>query len=125
MTSKSDAAALPGSFAAANAWARAATVFAGPFTNAIFTVVVLSFFFFSYGRITIEPVIGSLVDGAPAMTAGLKPGDRFIEMDGQKVESFDDLISYVSLHGDDPINFLEERRVGIECCPRRTTSQVK
>ncbi|WP_295880536.1 RIP metalloprotease RseP [uncultured Bartonella sp.] len=109
MTSKSDAVALPGSFASAGAWARAATVFAGPFTNALFTVVVLSFFFFSYGRIIIEPVIGSLVDGAPAMTAGLKPGDRFIEMDGQKVESFDDLIGYVSLHGGDPINFTLER----------------
>ena len=109
MASKADAAALPGSFASAGAWARAATVFAGPFTNALFTVVVLSFFFFSYGRIIIEPVIGSLVDGAPAMTAGLKPGDRFIEMDGQKVESFDDLIGYVSLHGGDPINFTLER----------------
>lgn len=109
ITSKSDAVALPGSFASAGAWARAATVFAGPFTNALFTVVVLSFFFFSYGRIIIEPVIGSLVDGAPAMTAGLKPGDRFIEMDGQKVESFDDLIGYVSLHGGDPINFTLER----------------
>lgn len=109
MTSKADAAALPGSFAAAGAWARAATVFAGPFTNAIFTVVVLSFFFFSYGRMTIEPVIGSLIDGAPAMAAGLKPGDRFVEMDGQKVVSFDDLIGYVSLHGDDPINFTMER----------------
>lgn len=109
MTSKSDAVALPGSFASAGAWARAATVFAGPFTNALFTVVVLSFFFFSYGRIIIEPVIGLLVDGAPAMTAGLKPGDRFIEMDGQKVESFDDLIGYVSLHGGDPINFTLER----------------
>lgn len=109
MASKADAAALPGSFASAGAWARAATVFAGPFTNALFTVVVLSFFFFSYGRIIIEPVIGSLVDGAPAMTAGLKPGDRFIEMDGQKVESFDDLIGYVSLHGGDPIDLTLER----------------
>lgn len=109
MASKAHAAVLPGSFAAAGAWARAATVFAGPFTNAIFTVVILSFFFFSYGRMTIEPVIGSLIDGAPAMTAGLKPGDRFVEMDGKKVVSFDDLISYVSLHSDDPIAFVMER----------------
>lgn len=109
VTSQTNAATMPGSFASAGAWARAATVFAGPFTNAIFTVVVLSFFFFSYGRMTIEPVVGSLVDGAPAMAAGLKPGDRFIEMDGEKVESFDDLIAYVSLHGDDPIDFIIER----------------
>lgn len=109
MTTNPSAKAMPGSFAAASAWARAATVFAGPFTNALFTVVVLSFFFFSYGRVAIEPVVGSLVEGAPAINAGLKQGDRFLKMDGKSVDSFDDLIAYVSLHGGDPINFEIER----------------
>lgn len=109
MTKTAAADALPGSFASAGPWARAATVFAGPFTNALFTVVVLSFFFLIYGRIAIEPVVGSLVNDAPAISAGLKPGDRFIEMDGKPVESFDDLIAYVSLHGGDPIDFKMER----------------
>lgn len=109
MTASPQSALLKGSFSAANAWKRAATVFAGPLFNALFTVVVLSFFFFSYGRVAIEPVVGSLVDKAPAMSAGLKPGDRFLEMDGQPVESFEDLIAYVSFHGGDPIQFRMER----------------
>ncbi|EJF88632.1 RIP metalloprotease RseP [Bartonella tamiae] len=109
METKAGASHLKGSFAAANAWKRAATVFAGPFFNALFTVAILSFFFFSYGRIVIEPVVGSLVDGAPASASGLMPGDRFKEINGKPVESFQDLIAYVSFEGDKPVIFKMER----------------
>ncbi|WP_208541018.1 MULTISPECIES: RIP metalloprotease RseP [Bartonella] len=98
-----------GSFASAHAWKRAATVFAGPLFNILFSIVVLTFFFFSYGRVTIEPVVGSLVENAPAIQAGLVLGDRFVEMDGQRVESFEDLITYVTFHNEDPIEFKLER----------------
>ncbi|AQX30520.1 RIP metalloprotease RseP [Bartonella schoenbuchensis] len=98
-----------GSFASAHAWKRAATVFAGPLFNILFSIVVLTFFFFSYGRVTIEPVVGSLVENAPAIQAGLVLGDRFVEMDGQRVESFEDLITYVTFHSEDPIEFKLER----------------
>ncbi|ENN93518.1 RIP metalloprotease RseP [Bartonella bovis] len=98
-----------GSFASARAWKRAATVFAGPLFNILFTIIVLTFFFFSYGRVAIEPIVGSLVKGAPAIQAGLVLGDRFIEMDGRRVESFEELITYVTFHGEDPIEFKLER----------------
>ncbi|WP_175868778.1 M50 family metallopeptidase [Bartonella gabonensis] len=98
-----------GSFASARAWKKAATVFAGPFFNALFTVVILTFFFFIYGRVVIEPVVGSLVKDSPAIQSGLKLGDRFVEMDGQRVESFEDLMNYVAFHGREPIEFKIER----------------
>ncbi|WP_019223763.1 RIP metalloprotease RseP [Bartonella rattaustraliani] len=100
---------VDGSFACAHAWKKAATVFAGPFFNALFTVVILTFFFFIYGRAVIEPVVGSLAKDSPAVQAGLKLGDRFIELDGQQVESFEDLMSYVTFHGGSPIEFKVER----------------
>ncbi|MGF7157836.1 M50 family metallopeptidase [Bartonella heixiaziensis] len=98
-----------GSFANAHAWKKAATVFAGPLFNALFTVVILTFFFFFYGRVAIEPVVGSLVKDSPAIQSGLAVGDRFIEMDGRRVESFEDLMNYVTFHGRDPIEFKMER----------------
>lgn len=107
--SKNSHAPVKGSFAAAGAWQRAATVFAGPLFNGLFTVVVLTYFFFSYGNIAIAPVVGSLVDNAPAIEAGIQPNDRFLEMDGQSVDSFEDLMGYVSLHGGDPILFKMQR----------------
>ncbi len=100
---------VEGSFASAHAWKKAATVFAGPLFNGLFTIVILTFFFFVYGRVAIEPVVGSLVKDSPAFQAGLGRGDRFIEMDGQRIESFEDLMNYVTLHGEDPIEFKIER----------------
>ncbi|WP_455479853.1 RIP metalloprotease RseP [Bartonella sp. B23] len=97
------------SFANAHVWKKAATVFAGPLFNALFTVVILTFFFFFYGRVIIEPVVGSLIKDSPAIQSGLALGDRFIEMDGRRVESFEDLMNYVALHGEDPIEFKIER----------------
>ncbi|WP_455466685.1 M50 family metallopeptidase [Bartonella sp. B39] len=97
------------SFANAHAWKKAATVFAGPLFNAIFTVVILTFFFFFYGRVAIEPVVGSLVKDSPAIQSGLELGDRFVEMAGHRVESFEDLMNYMTLHGKDPIEFKIER----------------
>ncbi|WP_375706239.1 PDZ domain-containing protein, partial [Bartonella sp. AA2SXKL] len=96
---------VDGSFGSAHAWKKAATVFAGPLFNVLFTVVILTFFFFTYGRVAIEPVVGSFVKDSPAVQAGLQLGDRFIEMDGQQVESFEDLMNYVTFHGGDPIEF--------------------
>ncbi|OPB34974.1 RIP metalloprotease RseP [Bartonella taylorii] len=100
---------VDGSFTNAHAWKKAATVFAGPSFNVLFTVVILTFFFFVYGRVAIEPVVGSLVKDSPAIQSGLALGDRFVEMDGRPVESFEDLMNYVTFHGRNPIEFKMER----------------
>lgn len=88
---------------------KAATVFAGPLFNALFTIVILTFFFFIYGRVATEPIVGSLVKDFPAIQSGLELGDRFVEMDGQRVESFESLMNYIAFHGEDPIEFKIER----------------
>ncbi|WP_332066185.1 RIP metalloprotease RseP [Bartonella sp. CB189] len=97
------------SFSRVYAWKRAAMVFAGPLFNILFTVVILTFFFFFYGRVAVEPVVGSLVQDSPAAQAGLVLGDRFVEMDGQQVNSFEDLMAYITFHGGDPIEFKMDR----------------
>ncbi len=100
---------VDGSFVSAHAWKKAATVFAGPFFNALFTVITLTFFFFTYGRVAIEPVVGFLVKESPAIQSGLELGDRFVEMDGRQVKSFEDLMNYVAFYGREPIEFKIER----------------
>ncbi|WP_273720335.1 MULTISPECIES: RIP metalloprotease RseP [unclassified Bartonella] len=100
---------VEGSLANAHAWKRALTIFAGPLFNFLFAIVILTFFFFIHGRVAIEPVVGSLVKDSPAFQADLRLGDRFIEMDGRKVESFEDLMNYVTLYGKNPIEFKIER----------------
>ncbi|MET3589932.1 regulator of sigma E protease [Bartonella silvatica] len=109
MPSAQSSLAVDGSFASAHAWKKAATVFAGPLFNALFTVIILTLFFFIYGRVVTEPVVGSIVQNSPAFQAGLELGDRFIEMDGRRVESFEGLMNYVSFNGGDPVEFKIER----------------
>lgn len=100
---------LAGAFFAASAWRRAATVFAGPFFNGLFTVVILAFFLFFYQQAVVEPIVGGVQANMPAAQAGLQKGDRILTIDGQKIESFDDLMGIVSLHGDDTLQFTIER----------------
>ncbi|RCL02060.1 MAG: regulator of sigma E protease [Candidatus Tokpelaia sp. JSC189] len=99
----------PDCFAAANAWKRFATVFAGPFSNALFTVVVLALLFFSFGRTIVLPVVMDVISDSPAAQAGLRPGDKFLTMQGASVTSFDEIPRYVMTHDGEPIHFTIER----------------
>lgn len=100
---------LKGSFAAANAWRRAATVFAGPLFNAIYTVLVLAIVFFCFGREIFPPVITSVVENSPAAHAGFKPGDKILTVDGEPVDDFNNVIQYVMMRAGDSIEFTVER----------------
>lgn len=99
----------PDSFPAARAWKRAATVFAGPFFNALFTVAVLSALFFAFGRSLVTPVVTDVLPGSPAAQAGFKPGDQFVSMQGKRVSSFDEIPRYVMTHDSDPVLFTVKR----------------
>lgn len=87
-------------------WKRAATVFAGPLFNFLLTVVVFAVLFTAYGRYVSEPMVASVNPGSPAEKAGILPGDRFISVDGEKVETFSDVQRLVSGRGGDSIVFV-------------------
>ncbi|MGL5259214.1 MAG: RIP metalloprotease RseP [Lachnospiraceae bacterium] len=72
-----------GAFNSAPVWVRIASVAAGPFLN-----FVLAFFFgiiLVWATGTDRPVINGLIEGYPAMEAGLLPGDEVIRMNGTKI----------------------------------------
>lgn len=47
-------------------------------------------------RPKIAPVIGSVLDGGPAATAGFTPGDRVLRIDGEEIDDFMTLVRKVS-----------------------------
>ncbi len=70
--------------------ARAAIVAAGPFAN--FLLAVLLFWgLFMTGVPTLKPVLGEPPAGTPAALAGIQPGETVIALNGEPVESFQDL----------------------------------
>ena len=66
------------------AWKRIAVIFAGPGTNLVFAVALFAILFLVGGgevTRTVETVLGD----RPAATAGLRPGDRILAIDGRLV----------------------------------------
>lgn len=87
-------------------WKRAATVFAGPLFNFLLTIAVFSVLFMAYGRYVSEPVVAAVTADSPAERAGIQPGDRFVSVDGKKVENFSDVQRLVSGRSGDTIDFV-------------------
>ena len=60
-------------------------------------------------RPPLDPVLGSLVPGSPAETAGLAPGDRITKLDGEQIESWDALVTAVRAHPGQRVTLTVER----------------
>ncbi|RTL97226.1 MAG: RIP metalloprotease RseP [Hyphomicrobiales bacterium] len=86
-------------------WKRAATVVAGPLFNFLLTIAVFAVLFSLYGRPVLEPMVAEVTAGSPAEKAGILPGDRFVKVDGNKVETFADVQRLVSGRAGDAITF--------------------
>lgn len=104
-------------------WKRAATVFAGPLFNFLLTIAVFTVLFTAYGRYVSEPVVAAVKVDSPAQKAGIQPGDRFVSVDGQKVETFSDVQRLVSGRAGDTINFVllrDGRELAVSAQPELT-----
>jgi regulator of sigma E protease len=55
------------------------------------------------------PEILEVFDGSPAATAGLKPGDRIVQMDEKRMRTTQDLIEYVQAHDEKTITLHVDR----------------
>ncbi|MCT7375641.1 RIP metalloprotease RseP [Chelativorans salis] len=90
-------------------WKRAATVFAGPLFNFLLTIVVFAVMFAMFGRYVSEPIVAEVRPDSPAAQAGIEPGDRFVSVNGVRVETFTDVQRLVSGRAGDPLTFVLER----------------
>jgi len=70
---------------------RAAIVFAGPFANFIFAILILATFFYTYGQIDTPAIISEVVEGSAADEAGMQKGDVIVAVDGTEIKRFNDV----------------------------------
>lgn len=108
-TVDAEAAKAEDSFPAKTVAQRAAIVFAGPGANFVFAIIVLSLLFIFSGRPFTPAIVTDVRDGSPAAVAGVLPNDRIRSVDGQAVESFEDLQGIVQGQPEVALNFSIER----------------
>jgi regulator of sigma E protease len=101
-------------FQAKKLWQRFLIVLAGPVTNFLLAILIYIALFSSYGQPRTPPVIAQIEQGSAAEAAGLRPGDRIRSIDGQTIERFEDLASYVSIRPEQAMDFEYERQGAIQ-----------
>jgi regulator of sigma E protease len=56
-----------------------------------------------------KPAVGKLMEGKPAALAGFKVGDILLEVNGNKLETIEDFVSYVNAQAGNELSVLVER----------------
>lgn len=108
-------------FQAKPVWQRFLIVAAGPLTNFLAAILILTGFNLTYGVPQTPPVIGSFTEASPAPAAGLRIGDRIVRIDGKSIERFEDVLPIVALKIGGPLNLEVERagrRLQVDVNPR-------
>lgn len=85
---------------------RAAVVAAGPIANFLLTIGIFFLMFWIYGQQVAAPIVERVQPDGPAAQAGFLPGDELIEIEGQRVISFNDVQRIVSISYDQEIDVI-------------------
>ena len=86
----------PGSFNSASLPGRIATVAAGPIFNFILAFFVALFIVANVG--VDKPVISGFIDGLPASASELEVGDRIVKINGNSIDFYRNVSTYLYLH---------------------------
>ena len=111
-------------FLGAKLWKRAATVAAGPVANFLLAIFILSIIFMTLGKPVVDPVVTAVDAKSPAEIGGVRKGDYIVAADGVAIETFDDLLRYVTARPDIPIKLTVRRNgenVVFQVVPRITS----
>jgi regulator of sigma E protease len=105
--------ATPDGFDSKRPWQRFVILLAGPVMNIGFALV-LAIAALLWGielpayRIG-PPLVGAVVEGSAAQRAGLKPGDRIVDVSGRALSSWAGLDSQIAAQGEQPLSLTVRR----------------
>lgn len=110
-------------FLAQAPWKRMLIVAAGPVFNLVFPVLV---FFIVLLGLSEHPTsqVGSVEPGMPAAEAGIRPGDRIVSIEGQKIDLFEEISDQLKGRYDRPTVITVDRagkQIALTLTPVRST----
>ena len=98
-----------GSFHAKPVWKRAAVVAAGPAANFILAIIIFTLWYMVQGVYSTDARVDMVLENSPAAKAGLMAGDVIVEIEGQKIESFEHVQRIVGTNLGTPLTFKVDR----------------
>jgi len=111
--------------AGAKLWKRAVTVAAGPIANFLAAIAIFAVLFATHGKPVADPVVAEVKAGSAAFEAGVQPGDVLVALDGDRIETFDEVVRYISMRPEMPVVVTVRRNEGevdLNMVPRRTVT---
>jgi regulator of sigma E protease len=88
---------------------RLAIVSAGPLSNVVFAVITYFALMMIWGLPTLTTQVGDVLQGSPAMAAGLQKGDKILAINGRPVNAWGDMVSAIQGSGGQPLQVTLER----------------
>lgn len=108
-TGTAEEAEHPESFARLARWKRAMVIFAGPFVNVVITAVILGTLFTTYGVPRVSDVIQRVTPGSAAERAGIQPGDKVLQWNGNAPDGSPRFVRYVKTNPGQEVDLLIDR----------------
>ncbi|GAB2483751.1 RIP metalloprotease RseP [Alkalibacterium psychrotolerans] len=100
-------------FQSASLGNRMMTNFAGPMNNFILAIIAFTVLAFMQGGVpSQEPLIGEIEEGSPAAQADLEQGDRVLAIDGETVDSWNEMVAIIQQYPDEDITLEVEKENG-------------
>ena len=94
----------PDEFLSKPKWQRFLILFAGPFMNIVIAIAFMAALaMVGTEQLVTKPIIGEVVPNKPAAKAGLRTGDRIVQIKGEPVNDFDDVRMVVSMNAGTPL----------------------
>jgi regulator of sigma E protease len=88
---------------------RAAVVAAGPIANFLLAIAIFAGIFMVVGKQTTSARVDTVQANSAAATAGFKPGDLVVSIDGTKIASFSEMQRIVSIAAGEPMSIEVDR----------------
>lgn len=103
---------IPGGFYQKSPFKRFLVLLAGPLFSVLAGVIFLIPYNLAVGapKADPSPVVYGIGEGMPAMKAGVKLGDRIVAINGQKIDNFYQILTYVRANGAKTLSLEVERQ---------------
>ena len=93
-------------------WQRFIVIAAGATFNFLLAIVIY-FFVFAFHGTTVpshEPIIGDIMAGNPAATAGIQKGDKIVSVNGQTIQEWKDITTALQGHSNHVVSVTLDRQ---------------